>query len=215
MVASGASTASLGALLTLIPFACAATMAGCFTFLQRLTSRRGRQASPTLECGISLDSSSSYGATNPLQHHRSLACCCSSTAGVTCLHHLQHPADAPGICSPLSDVGSFSSAHSGGSSAYSNGGYYARSSCSGSSTGGAPSPTGHVRSGSESSMADHRAAIQAVSEILLMEHPVSAPPACPWQFGGCRMEGGAAGDGRACATTMHFTHSPSTLPAAL
>lgn len=160
----GVPEPATSAVLALLPLVCAAIMSGCFLFLQRLTSRRRRhqRAASHLECG------GSSVAHHPLHQLHSSSACCGCTSSACAASCGSHSVDI--ICSPVSDAGSFSSCNSSGSCTAA---YYSRSSSGRSSVtgnGGAPSPTGHVRSLRGSVAAQHEAAIQAACEILLVEH---------------------------------------------
>ncbi|KAL4431320.1 hypothetical protein ABPG75_006576 [Micractinium tetrahymenae] len=173
---------STAALLSVLPLACAAAMSGCFLFLQRLAGRRGRggrgggaggaraAASPraaSLECGLGAGLAPSHAA-GP---HGCIVGA-SRSASSACLHLGASPSSSlDGAASPLSDSGSYSSCDSAS--------FYPSPCSSGSllgmGSGGAPSPTGHVRGGD---LAHHEAALQAACEILLVEHQLDTKEYC-------------------------------------
>lgn len=152
---------STAVLLSVLPLVCAAAMSGCFLFLQRLAGRRGRggrggapraaAASPraaTLECGLG-------GGLVPL-HAAAHGCALGAPRPTSsaCLHlGASSSSSLDGAASPLSDSGTFSSCDSAS--------FYPSPCSSGSllglGSGGAPSPTGHVRHGDA---ARHEAALQ-------------------------------------------------------
>lgn len=152
--------ASTAALLSVLPLACAAAMSGCFLFLQRLAGRRGRGgrsgparagASPrcSLECGLG----GGLAAPRVAPHGFALS---TVRPGSSAHLHLatSSTSSLDGAASPLSDSGSYSSCDS--ASLYPS--PCSSGSLGGLGSGGAPSPTGHVRRGCDS--AKHEAALQ-------------------------------------------------------